>query len=150
MSENEKKFLHFSIPKELKEEWSNFAKKLGRPLTKVIREAMNQLMYKESNKEQMSEIQKLKEELLLRIDERNKKIESLVSQANLKSKSNTTKITELENRIISYLKDVKEAKTNKIAYVMGEEELFTQHTMVDMKNKDKLYYNVIKNVWGIQ
>lgn len=150
MSGKKIKYLSFYIPEELKQEWMAFAKKLGRPLTKIIREAMNQIMYRESTKEQVDQIAEFKNEILTRMEERDSKIEELLSQANFKGDSSPAKISNLEERILSYLQDVGVAKSKKVALILGEEELYIHQILVDMKNKNKLYYNNVKNIWGIQ
>ncbi|MBN2156193.1 MAG: hypothetical protein JW776_09130 [Candidatus Lokiarchaeota archaeon] len=146
MAQKNIKYLSFYIPAELKEEWVSFAKKLGRPLTKVIREAMNQLMYKEDSKEKVDLVQQLRNEITQKLDERNAKIEELVSQVNLTKKSDSK---DIEQRILSYLRDVEVSPTKKIAFTMGEDELDTHKLLVEMKNQNLVSYNIKKKLWSV-
>ncbi|MBN1969893.1 MAG: hypothetical protein JW870_11040 [Candidatus Delongbacteria bacterium] len=146
MAQKSVKYLSFYIPEELKEEWSEFAKKLGRPLTKVIREAMNQLMYKDASKEKVDLITQLRNEITQTLDERTEKIQEMVSQAKLKSEFNSL---DMEKRILSYLGDVKQVTTKKIAFTMGEEELDIQQVLVNMKKQNLVTYNTKKRLWSV-
>lgn len=144
--------IDFTIESTEKAKWSNFAKSLGIPLSKAIKESMDKIMYKnESKNNQDSKVKQMLEEMqdsMNAIDKRYFDLLNSISNDKQEKTSNKQDIDKLKDRILIFLRkgpDIRE----KIEKVIEIDKKQLRIILAEMKKDNQLDYNLESKEWSV-